>query len=477
MAPRRLTPPPGAPQGKVGFRWGSRRLQGHGGDSVASALLAAGEGVLSRSIKYHRPRGYLCGVGRCANCLVTIDGKPSQRACMVPLREGMRVEGQNAWPSVRHDLFALTDAAFAKGFDPQHFLTRPRFLRPLLYHAVRRMAGLGKAPRDAAPPRTGPVAQESTPLLVVGAGPAGLAAAWEASRAGVGVRVVEESPWPGGRLQMEQQRLAGPSPWEGRAPREALQGLLTDLHRQGARLDLRSNAAGLYGDRLVAVQSPQRLAEVRAEALVLATGAPEALPLFGDNDRPGIVSAMGAMVLLHRHRVLPGERVVLLGKEPRLLDLGRALVQEGATIEAIVSDAPVPGAGDARVVRGQVVRARGRSWVKGLVVASGAETLRLDCDLVVYGEPRRPLVELAQQAGCAMAWRGGVQVPQVEHGAITSARNVFAGGDLLGPGTLEQALASGRVAGLRAAQALGAKVDEARLAGAEDALATLGGSV
>lgn len=461
MAPRRLPEHPANAAGAVGFRWGRRRLQGKEGDTVASALVAAGERVLSRSIKYHRPRGYLCGVGKCANCLCTIDGKPSQRSCLIPLREGMVVEPQNAWPSVRFDIFALTDKVYAHGFDPQRSFTRPRFLRPLYYDVVRRMAGLGKAPHDARPARPAPVAKEAIPVAVVGAGPAGLAAAWEASRAGAEVRLLDEQPWPGGRLAQEQGPLAGPDAFAGKTPPQVLGFLLRELKGQGVAPEARSNAAGCYPERLLALQTPERLTELRAEALVLATGAPESLPLFGDNDRPGVLTAGGAMLLLQRHGVLPGERVVIAGTGPRAADLGRALTQAGARVEGLV---------------GEVDRVLGSFWVTGVEVRVGRELQRIACDLLVIAEPRRPAVELAQQAGCTMVQQRGLIMPKVGAGLATTTPRVWACGDLLGPSTIEAALASGRVAGLHAAQAAGAKVDEARLAAAEDAWAALGGA-
>lgn len=475
MAPRRLPPPPGSSAGAVGFRWGRRALAGKEGDTVASALVAAGEGVLSRSIKYHRPRGFLCGVGKCANCLCTIDGRPSRKACLVPLRLGMRVEPQNAWPSPRRDLFGLADKVFARGFDPQRSFTRPAFLRPFYYDVVRRMAGLGKAPRDARPPAVAEVAKQRVPLAVVGGGPAGLAAAWEASRAGLEVAVLDEMPWPGGRLAQETGRVAGPDAFAGQTPPQVLGALLKDLRARGAAPRQQANVAGIYGDRLLAVQTPARLAELRAEAVVLATGAPESMPLFHDNDRPGIMAASGAMLLLHRHGVLPGERVVIAGQDPRALDLGRALAAKGAQVEAVVGPG-VPGGGEVRTVRGAVRRALGGAWVEAVEVEVGGEVQRLACDLLVYTDPRRPAVELAQQAGARLAWRGGVQVPEVGPDLRTTAGGVFACGDLLGPSSIEAALASGRVAGLRAAQALGGKVDEQRLASAEDAWAAMRGA-
>lgn len=468
MAPRRL---PGRPEdGPVPFRWGRARVQGREGDTVASALLGAGHSILARSIKYHRPRSVLCGVGKCAGCLVTIDGKPSQRACITPLRAGMAVEPQNCWPSAAHDLFGLSDALLPRGFDPQRSFTRPRFLTPLYYGVVRRMAGLGRAPMRAARPRPGPVSQEAADLVVVGAGPAGLAAALEAARAGVQVRLLDERPWPGGRLAHEGGLLQGPDELAGRRPDEAMGALLAELRSLGVQPALETTAAGVYPGLLLAVQTPRRLTEVRAGALVLATGAPEALPLFGGNDRPGVMSCTAAALLLRRHGVLPGKRVVLAGADARALDLGRALARAGASVDALVAP-EAPEGHDLRVVRGEVVRALGSRWVSGVVLRVGGDTMTLACDLLVFSEPRRPSVELAQQAGCSLAWQGGALAPQASRGVATTLERVFAAGDLVAPGSLEAALASGALAGLRAAQALGAKADEARLEHAEHELA------
>lgn len=455
MPPHRLPSKEGEP---VAFRWGRARVQGREGDTVASALLAAGHTILARSVKYHRPRSYLCGVGKCASCLVTIDGKPSQRACMVPLREGMRVEAQNCWPSARLDVFAANDVVLRR-FDPQRSFTRPTWLHPLYYAFVRRMAGLGKVPRTATPARPGTVAQQAIPLAVVGAGPGGLAAALEAARAGTEVRVLDEQPALGGRLSWEDARLTGPSEFDGLSTGEALRSLLDGLRSEGVRPETGAMVAGIYPERLLAVQTPQRLVELRADAVVLATGAPESLPLFGDNDRPGVMSASGAAILLQRHGVLPGQRVVLAGRDSRTEGIVASLERAGAHAE---------------VVEGEVVRALGSRWVTGCEVRTREGARTLACDLLVHAEPRRPAVELAQQAGCALAWHRSLLAPTIDRARTTAAR-VLVAGDLASPGSIEAALASGRVAGLQAAQDLGLKVDEGRLAKALEELARLRG--
>src|SRR5687768_6156903 len=86
-----------------------RTIPAFEGDTVGSALAAAGVTITSRSFKYHRPRGLQCMTGSCPNCLMQIDGIPNVRACTEPVREGMRVERQNAWPSVDRDIHGWLD--------------------------------------------------------------------------------------------------------------------------------------------------------------------------------------------------------------------------------------------------------------------------------------------------------------------------------------------------------------------------------
>src|SRR5512137_716137 len=121
------------------------------GESVASALLAAGRLVVSRSAKYHRPRGPFCLSGSCGSCLVRVDGDPNRRACRTPCRDGMRVETQNAWPDATRDLLGVLDPLTPHGLDVHHMFTRPRLVNEALVAVTRRLAGFGTMPDRAAP--------------------------------------------------------------------------------------------------------------------------------------------------------------------------------------------------------------------------------------------------------------------------------------------------------------------------------------
>ena len=149
----RLPPSPGERidrERPVSFSFDGKQVEAFEGDTIGSALHAAGHRVLSRSFKYHRPRGLFCCAGQCPNCLVEVDGWPGVRACTEPVREGMKVEHMNASPSLRFDVMRATDI-FGSRLTPPGFyyktFIRPRRLWPLYEKVLRNAAGLGRLAR------------------------------------------------------------------------------------------------------------------------------------------------------------------------------------------------------------------------------------------------------------------------------------------------------------------------------------------
>ncbi|MGH3375520.1 MAG: 2Fe-2S iron-sulfur cluster-binding protein, partial [Actinoallomurus sp.] len=196
QAERRLPPAAGEVIDRsrtVSFSFDGRRYPAHPGDTIASALAAAGVAVLSRSFKYHRPRGLLCCAGHCPNCLVQIGNEPNVRACRRPVEDAMEVRSQNAWPSRGLDLMALSQWGsrfLPVGFYYKTFI-RPAALWPLYDQVLRRAAGLGVVGL-ATPPGHYEKQYLHADVVVVGGGPAGLSAARAAAGQGAQVLVIEE---------------------------------------------------------------------------------------------------------------------------------------------------------------------------------------------------------------------------------------------------------------------------------------------
>ena len=397
------------------------------GESVASALLAAGRLVVSRSAKYHRPRGPFCLSGSCGSCLVRVDGEPNRRACRTPCRDGMAVESQNAWPDAAHDLLGVIDPLTPRGLDVHHMFTYPLPVNRALVAFTRRLAGSGRMPGRAPPPAS-PVSPESFEALVLGAGPAGLAAAEVLAAAGRRVLLVERDRLPGGRLRTGLEPEAAPASW----PADVVHAVAA----AGGEVALGATATGLWRDGgspvcLLVSDDPPRTRLVRAARIVACTGGLARPPTFEGNDLPGIHSGRALALALAENGVLPGRRVAVLGAGP-----------EAAALHARFASAGL----DATLVRGAVTLARGRSRVESLLLADGTT---LPCDVVAQGEPPTPGPDLLRALGVGVDWDAGIEAfaPRVAPDGTTPVPGLLSAGEVARPVPAAEAVAWGRRAG------------------------------
>jgi sarcosine oxidase subunit alpha len=427
----------------VRFSFDGRAVTGLAGDTIGSALFAAGVRTFSRSFKYHRRRGLLCCAGQCPNCLVAVDGAPGVRACVEPLREGMKVEHLNAVPSLSFDVMRATDL-FGGPFTPPGFyyktFIKPRRLWPLYEHILRTAAGLGRLRRHQEDREWATrYRRRHADVLVVGGGAAGLAAAAAAAAAGADVVLVDEGPEPGGRL------LAAGG--HERARELAAQA-------RGAGVEIISGAAALgYFDGMVPVWQGDTLHQVRAARHVIATGTIPQPLVFAGNDLPGVMLAEGALRLASLFAVAPGRRAVLVTVDDRGLEAAAALRATGVEIVAVADLRPSgPGLPGVEVLQGHtIVAARGSRSVSGVVLApvDGAGERRFACDLVLISGGQVPAASLPMQAGARAVYdeaTGGLELSGLPEG-------VFLAGELAGAVGAQGIERSGASAGMRAAGA------------------------
>jgi sarcosine oxidase subunit alpha len=404
------------------------------GEPVAAALLAAGKVLVSRSAKYHRPRGAFCLVGACGTCLVRADGLPNQRACRTPCRDGLAVQTQNAVPGAKHDLLGVIDVVYARGLDHHHLMTWSQLANRTTVAVSRRLAGLGRMPDPAAVAAeraAGPIEEERWDALVVGAGPAGLAAAEALAEAGRRVLLADQEPRLGGRLRC---RLDLP----GEPDLDFAARAAARVTSAGGEVVLGAAVLGLWRDggaplaALHADGPPPRLRLVRPARIVVCTGGTPQPPALSGGDRPGVYGGRGLAAALAEHGVVPGTRAAVLGAGPEADAIAARLASGGMEIE--------------RVRDAEGARVLGRGRVKGIAVPRSG---RVRCDTIAVATPPAPAAELARELGAAVTWDPELAAfaLEVSPDGETGVPGLFAAGEVTGDMDGAVAAERGRRAG------------------------------
>ncbi|HEY0183776.1 MAG TPA: sarcosine oxidase subunit alpha family protein [Rhodopila sp.] len=424
----------------IHFSFDGRMYEGFAGDTLASALLANDVTLVGRSFKYHRPRGILSAGSEEPNALVTVDRGPGRvtpnlRATQVELYEGLTARSQNRFPSLGFDLGALAGLAaplLPAGFYYKSFMWPRSFWDHVYEPAIRRAAGLGRAPKQADPDRY-THRYGHCDVLIIGGGAAGLAAALGASATGARVILCDEQAEIGGSL-LHQPNVTidgWPAPDWVREAIAALRGSVTILPRTTAFGWYPNNMIGLLErvtDHLAQPPSGlprERLWQVRAGRVVLASGAIERPLIFPGNDRPGVMLAGAARVYLHRYGVKVGQRVVVATADDAAYRVATDLHAAGVAIAGIVDQRsdPASEAVDAARARGirihggmTIASTEGRSRVHSAKLANGTDII--PCDTILMSGGWTPAVHLFSQSrgklvfdaasGCWLASGGGV---------------------------------------------------------------------
>jgi sarcosine oxidase, subunit alpha len=433
---------------QIGFEFEGRKFKGFAGDSIVSALAAAGVMTLGRSFKLHRPRGVFSFANHDANNLFQVDGVPNVRGDVTPLVDGMRVTAVNTIGGLERDRARFIEwlapflpvGFYYKAFHGKHF--------PRWEQRIRALSGLGRIDANSSRVRT-PKRYAFCDVLVIGAGPSGLAAALSAADAGARVMLVDENA-----------RAGGCGRWGG-ASAEELRSLMDRVAATPAiELLPRTFAAGCYADHWVALVEPSRMTKVRARAVVFATGVIEQPAVFRNNDLPGILSASAAQRLLHRHGIAPGKRVAILTANREGYELARVLRTHGIPVAAILDLRAGPGGdsyglGDLRCIPGVVPQeaiAGNGGAVRALRLRAigDDESVRLEtiaCDAVITSVGFAPAAGLLAQSGASLRFDAALQ----QHLPVKLPPGIFAAGRVNGVYEYAARKQDGRDAGAEAA--------------------------
>jgi len=466
----------------LSFLFDGRHHTGFSGDTLASALLGAGVRIVGRSFKYHRPRGVLTAGSEEPNALIELRSgarrEANTRATVTELFEGLEARSQNRWPSLAFDAGAvnsLLSPLLVAGFYYKTFMWPAAFWEKVYEPLIRRAAGLGRASLEADPD-----AYEHEhafcDVLVIGAGPAGLAAALAAGRAGARVLLCDEDFRLGGRLNGDRHEI------DGMAGSDWVQQIELQLGSMPqVRILPRTTVFGVYDGGLngrtfgalervcdhLPVPSPhqprQRLWKIVAKRSVLAAGAIERPIVFGGNDRPGVMQAGALRTYLNRFGVAAGRRVALFTASDDGWKTAFDLHAAGVPVEAIVEArgdvsttllTPSKRLGLRTLLGTRVFDTHGRHGLRGITVRDreGRE-LRLPVDALAVSGGWNPNLALSTHLNGRPKWSDAIDafIPGDLPGGMRVA------GAAQGSFTLAGALREGTAAGRQTAEETGFK--------------------
>jgi sarcosine oxidase, subunit alpha len=451
---------------KISFTFEGEKFSAYEGDTISSALWAAGQKVLGRSFKYHRARGVLSLANHDVNVLVTDGVDTNIRADVVEVKDGMVLTAVNTSGGVKKDKNSYIDSIsplLPVGFYYKAFHT-PRRLFPFWENVIRKAAGLGVVNFDY--PR---ILKRKThsycDVLVIGAGPTGLMAACTAAAAGLEVLIVDENRQLGGSLTYN------------RADDASVLSQLKQLLNQTASLanitiKTGAYAAGYYPDHLIPIVDAHGINKVRAKSVIVASGAFEQPPVFRYNDLPGVMLGSAAQRLIYRYSVKPFNNGIVFTANDYGYGVALDLLQAGSKVVAIV-DLRAEGSAvyadklakkGIKIVTGHCVyealATSDKSGVKGAVIcayddkqniALTEHKITLECDGIAMSAGWAPAGALLYQAGTQMQFDYGVEqfVPN------RLPNGMFAAGKVNGIFELNQRLLDGIRAANEAIRHLG----------------------
>jgi sarcosine oxidase subunit alpha len=423
------------------FYFQKKKVVGEEGDTIASALHAAGVRTLTKSLKYDSPRGFFCGIGKCSSCLMRVNGVPNIRTCIAPLKEGIFVEMQEK-------IAALPDAEF---------------------HG-----------------KTKKILQMD--VLVVGAGPAGLCAAIESATQGASVLIVDENQCLGGQLIKQTHKFFG-----SKQERAGTRGIdiAKELEKNVRKLETEGKVQVMTDATVIGCYESDKtyrfgvvkrcdyesvLYDVHCDAVILACGAMENMLLFPGNDLPGVYGAGAVQTLMNVYGVKPGERVLMVGAGNVGLIVSYQLLQAGIAVDRVVEAAPIIGGYNVHAAKlrrcgvpiltsHSIKEVFGDEKVEGAVIVKLDEHWRpindseeyIKCDTICLAVGLTPSTRLLSQIGVNLEYipEAGGYVALHDNSMQTSVKGVYVAGDASGIEEASTAMIEGKIAGLTSAIFLG----------------------
>ena len=467
----------------VRFRFNGSYYTGYEGDTLASALLANDIHLIGRSIKYARPRGIMCAGPEEPNAIMQINignrSEPNAKATETYLHPGLISSSTNAWPTLKADIrsaMGLGHRLMSAGFYYKTMFASNWLWNHFFEPAIRHSAGFGKAPKEPDPDIYDHV-HRHVDLLIIGAGPAGLAAARDAAASNARIMILDSLPEFGGSLLSQHRKI------DKKNGMDWVEEVTAELQQnRTAHLLPNTTAIGYFDQNYIvaierrldqkgAASSPdnvrERLWHIRADKVILATGAHERPLVFADNDRPGTMLAGAVQTYINRFAVLPGQSAILFTNNDTAYEAALDFKKAGGDLIAVIDTRPNPEgplidavfSTGTRLLKGHVVTATlggkkfaaldAAPWDAHAVIGKSE---RLEADILMVSGGFSPAVHLFSQSSGKLKYDDtkAAFVPDQ-----SGQKDLVVLGAANGDFTLSEALRSGSREGVKFAHATG----------------------
>ena len=402
----------------VEFDWQGRTLAARQGECISTALFANGIHVFGHHARDQSPQGIFCANGQCSQCMVMADGL-AVKACMEPVRPGMKVEPLEGAP-------VLPELDAVSGF--------------------------------------GEIREIPIECLIIGGGPAGLAAASELGKAGVNVLLVDDKDRPGGKLVLQTHKFFGSidEVHAGTRGIDIATLLAEDLEQYpSVTCWLNTNAVAVYSDQKVGlVRNGREYVLIRPDTVLVAAGAREKSLTFKGNTLPGVYGAGAFQTLINRDLVRPSEKLFIVGGGNVGLIAGYHALQAGIEVVGLVE--ALPECGGYKVHKDKLVRMGVPIHTRHTVLSANGDEHVESVTIAAIDDDWQAVRGTVKSFECVtlMIAVGVESCNEFYHKARAFGVLAFAAGDAAEIAEASAAIFSGKIQGIRIAQALGRDVPE-----------------